>query len=147
MERPLRRDRRGRGLRGPLAPPAVPLSRTRSERFEDFVLDAVERLGRRWDDQLTKVDFAVEQVPPDGSGAPASADGDPGFVPFGRHEPAGAGRNARVVIYRRPVESRATAERELAALVHDVVVEQVAELLGVEPETLDPRYGGRDDDH
>jgi hypothetical protein len=26
-------------------------------------------------------------------------------------------------------------------LVHEVVVEQVAELLGLTPETVDPRYG------
>jgi hypothetical protein len=47
-----------------------------------------------------------------------------------------------VVIYRRPVESRAQAarpgERELARLVHELVVEEVAALLGVPPEDLDP---------
>ena len=32
-------------------------------------------------------------------------------------------------------------ERARATLVHDVVVEQVAELLGLEPETVDPDYG------
>ncbi|WP_408996797.1 metallopeptidase family protein [Streptomyces scabiei] len=51
------------------------------------------------------------------------------------------GRPARVVIYRRPVEIRTKGRDERAALVHEVVVEQVAELLGLNPESVDPRYG------
>ena len=51
------------------------------------------------------------------------------------------GRRARVVVYRRPVEIRTKGRDERAALVHEVVVEQVAELLGLTPETVDPRYG------
>ena len=45
------------------------------------------------------------------------------------------------MIYRRPVEIRAKTRDERATLVHEVVVEQVAELLGLSPETVDPRYG------
>ena len=48
---------------------------------------------------------------------------------------------ARIVVYRRPVESRAQDSRELTVIVQDVVVEQVAALLGVAPAELDPRYG------
>jgi hypothetical protein len=39
------------------------------------------------------------------------------------------------------VVSRAHDTRELTAIVQDVVVEQVAALLGVSPAELDPRYG------
>jgi hypothetical protein len=46
-----------------------------------------------------------------------------------------------VVVYRRPVEIRTKGRDERAALVHEIVVEQVAELLGLSPETVDPRYG------
>ncbi|MGB6612460.1 MAG: peptidase, partial [Trebonia sp.] len=35
-----RRDRHGRGLRGRLVPPGVPLYRTRAQQFDDMVLDA-----------------------------------------------------------------------------------------------------------
>ena len=45
------------------------------------------------------------------------------------------------MVYRRPVEIRAKSRDERALLVHEVVVEQVAELLGLSPETVDPRYG------
>ena len=42
-----------------LAPAAVPLSRTRSEAFDDLVLDAVEELEEHWSAELTGVEFAV----------------------------------------------------------------------------------------
>jgi predicted Zn-dependent protease with MMP-like domain len=47
---------------------------------------------------------------------------------------------ARIVVYRRPVETRALDEGDLADLVRDVLVEQVAQLLGRRPEEVDPRY-------
>jgi len=49
------------------------------------------------------------------------------------------------VVYRRPVETRATDARELAALVNDVVVEQVASMLGLNPRDLDPGYDPDED--
>src|SRR5881398_3830681 len=58
-----RRDRHGRGLRGRLVPPSVPLSRSRAEQFDDLVLDAVEDIERRWERELSGVEFAVEDVP------------------------------------------------------------------------------------
>lgn len=45
------------------------------------------------------------------------------------------------MVYRRPVELRSKSRDERALLVHEVVVEQVAELLGLSPESVDPRYG------
>ncbi|MFI5689219.1 metallopeptidase family protein [Streptomyces sp. NPDC051636] len=135
---PRRRDRHGRGMRGPIAPPQVPLAASRAEVFADLVQDSVERLERRWP-QLAEIDFMVLEVP--------RLDGRPGdnwsdeAVPLGGIIPARDGRRARVVVYRRPVEIRTKGRDERAALVHEVVVEQVAELLGLTPETVDPRYG------
>ena len=43
-----------------------------------------------------------------------------------------------VVLYRRPLESRAVRGEDLADLVHEVVVEQLARLLGREPDEIDP---------
>lgn len=137
-----RRDRRGRGLRGPLLPPVLPAARTRAERFDDEVLTAVERLERRLGEALDGVEFGVEEVPPSGP-APWEA----GEVPLGRYFPAdsSAGLSHRVVLYRRPIESRAEDPRELRDLVRDVVVEQVAHLLSRKPEEIDPDYRGEDD--
>ncbi|MFI8534249.1 metallopeptidase family protein [Streptomyces aquilus] len=132
---PRRRDRHGRGMRGPIAPPQVPLAASRAEAFADLVQDSVERLERRWP-QLADIDFLVLEVPHlDGRRFNDEA------VPLGGTISAREGRPARVVIYRRPVEIRTKGRDERAALVHEVVVEQVAELLGLTPETVDPRYG------
>lgn len=138
-----RRDRRGRGIRGPLAPSALPISRTRAEVFDDLVLDAVETLERRWHDQLEHVQFAVEDVPPAAILGRDAAEP----VPLGACVPQAPGTPAQVVVYRRPIEARAAGLDETADLVHDVVVEQVADLLGLDPQIVDPRYGeGWDDD-
>ncbi|MEE1795289.1 metallopeptidase family protein [Streptomyces sp. BE308] len=128
--RPRRRDRHGRGMRGPVAPPQVPLSASRGETFRDLVQDSVERLERRWP-QLAEVDFVVLDVP----GTPEET------VPLGSALSASKGQPAQIVVYRRPVEIRTKSRDERALLVHEVVVEQVAELLGLAPESVDPRYG------
>jgi predicted Zn-dependent protease with MMP-like domain len=132
----LRRDRRDRGIRGPLLPTGLPGYRTRGQQFDDLVLDAVERLDRRWASQLEGVEFAVEDVPPSDP-----APWEHGEVPLGRLFPAEPPLPTRIVVYRRPVETRADDRDDLAHLVHDVVVEQVAHLLGMEPEEVDPRHG------
>lgn len=115
-----------------LAPREVPVSRSRAEGFEALVVEAVLRLQRRLPDQLRAVDFAVQDVPPHEDGA---------GVPLGGSFPAEGDRPARVVVYRRPVDTRATSERVRALLVNDVVVEQVAALLGIDPDAVDPDYG------
>lgn len=108
---------------------------SRAERFDDLVLDSVARLERAWVKPLPPVDVAVEDVPP---GDPAPW--EHAEVALGRLFAAQGDRRARVVIYRRPVETRAESSRELSMLVGEVVTEQVAALLGVAPEDLDPRY-------
>jgi predicted Zn-dependent protease with MMP-like domain len=134
---PRRRDRHGRGMRGPVAPPQVPLAVSRSEAFDDLVRDSVSRLERRWP-QLTSVEFAVQEVP---RGDDGEADEQAEAVPLGRVAESKGGRPDRIVVYRRPVEIRTRNRDERALLVHEVVVEQVAELLGLSPESVDPRYG------
>ncbi|MFD2793260.1 metallopeptidase family protein [Promicromonospora vindobonensis] len=136
--RPRRRDRRGRGLRGPMLPPGTPAHRTRAQRFDDLVLDVVEDLDRVWAAQLRGTEFAVEDVPPSDP-----APWEDGGVLLGRFFPAEAGRPGRVVVYRRPVEVRAFDREDLADLVRDVVVEQVAHMLARTPEEIDPNFGDR----
>ncbi|WP_082598369.1 MULTISPECIES: metallopeptidase family protein [unclassified Kitasatospora] len=128
------RDRHGRGLRGPLAPPQVPISLTRSELFDDYVRESVERLERRWP-QLVDVEFAVQEVPVAEAGAPVLE-----AVPLGRVIAAAQGRKSRIIVYRRPVEIRVKSRDDRAALVHEILIEQVADLLGLSPDAIDPRY-------
>ncbi|NED97171.1 metallopeptidase family protein [Phytoactinopolyspora alkaliphila] len=131
---PLRRDRHGRGLRTPLAPPESPLSRSRAQRFDDLVLESVERLDRRWKDELAKVEFAVEDVP-------VLDDWPHDWVPLARAFASTGALPARIVVFRRPLETRAKGEFRLRDLVSDVIAEQVGEMLGVDPQDVDPTYG------
>ncbi|RLV67079.1 DUF1025 domain containing protein [Streptomyces sp. CBMAI 2042] len=108
----------------------MPLSASRGEVFRDLVQDSVERLERRWP-QLAEVDFVVLDVPSDLEDS----------VPLGSAVSAAKGRPAQIVVYRRPIEIRTKSRDERSLLVHEVVVEQVAELLGLAPESVDPRYG------
>src|SRR5919202_1552168 len=142
-----RRDRHGRGLRGRLVPPSVPLFRSRAQQFDDLVLDAVEDLEQRWERELAGVEFAVEDVPWVDHTDPDEVVLDPnvlddGSVPLARVLPArrenGRDVPARIVVYRRPLEIRAHDRDDLADLVRDVVVDQVAVLLGRDPEEIDP---------
>ena len=123
-------------------PAGVPLARSRSEQFDDLVLDAVEHLEGRWQAELAAVEFAVEDVPGISPEPPAGEElaGDDG-VPLARLVLGHGGAASRVVLYRRPIEARAPDRGELADLVHDVVVEEVARLLGLEPDAVDPPYG------
>lgn len=131
-----RRDRRGRGVRGPLIPAALPAARTRAQRFDDIVLAVVERIERSWEQELRGTEFAVEDVPPS-EPAPWESTG----VPLGRCFASDSGRAARIVVYRRPIETRAMDANDLEGLTRDIVVEQVAHLLGRRAEEIDPGYG------
>jgi predicted Zn-dependent protease with MMP-like domain len=137
-----RRDRRGRGRRGPDVLPRVPgtpATRTRRQRFDALVLDVAASLEERWGDRLGLVEYAVEDVPtvPDDW----SADDR---VPLASLVPGSGGRPPRIVVFRRPLEQRADTDDELGSLVLTVVVEQVAELLGLPPERVDPRWSEED---
>ncbi|MBC7558795.1 MAG: metallopeptidase family protein [Dermatophilaceae bacterium] len=130
-----RRDRHGRGHRGPMAWPPVPAMATRAEQFDELVLDAASRMEHQAGAALGSLEFAVEDVPPSDPAPWESSD-----VPLGRLFAAQGKLPARIVLYRRPVETRTTDARELAALINDVIVEQVAALLGVDPRDLDAGY-------
>ncbi|CAM5407186.1 Zinicin-like metallopeptidase OS=Streptomyces glaucescens OX=1907 GN=SGLAU_13775 PE=4 SV=1 [Streptomyces glaucescens] len=114
-----------------------PLAASRADVFADLVQDSVERLERRGRARAD-IDFLVLEGA--AAGRPGQGWNDKAAA-LGGTIPARDGRRARVVVYRRPVEIRTKGRDERAALVHEVVVEQVAELLGLTPETVDPRYG------
>lgn len=108
---------------------------TRAEQFDELVLDAASRMEHHAGKALGDLEFAVEDVPPSDPAAWESSD-----VPLGRLFAAQGKMPARIVVYRRPVETRTGDARELAALVNDIIVEQVASLLGVDPRELDAGY-------
>lgn len=125
----------------------MPLYRSRAQRFDDLVLEAVAQLEPRWEAELSGVEFAVEEIP-----AADLPDDEPDPVPLARLDPGspGAGdpqhpaRPARIVLYRRPLMARADDEDDLGELVLDVIVEEFARLLGLDPQAVDPGYPDED---
>jgi hypothetical protein len=131
-----------------LALPGIPLARSRADAFDDLVLDAVEELESRWTADLTGIEFAVEDVPPPDPGAEFDPDvvmdrGIPlgrlyrdGGPPGSEGVAAGAGPpgipRPMIVLYRRPVEIRASDLLERGDVVFAVVAELAAEYLGKE---------------
>lgn len=113
--------------------------------FDDRVLDAIERLEARWSAELADVEFAVEDVPPpprEDEPNVIEADG----VALSRLIPGQLGDRIggrpdatppRIVVYRRPIEARAADGADLTDLVFDVLIEQVASLLGLDPEEME----------
>lgn len=126
-------------MRGPAVLPSVPGRpelRTPRERFDDLALGIVTEIDRRWQDRLGLVEYAVEDTPqiPD--------DWSTGTVPLSSLVRGSGATPTRLVLFRRPIERRCESRADLEAMVLTVVVEQVAELLGMDAEDVDPRYEG-----
>lgn len=132
-----RRDRHGRGLRGRLMLPPLPGARTRSEHFDDLVVESADRLQDIWGGSLDRVQFAVDEIP--GALEDLAALGQP--VPMASLRPAESNSLATITVYRRPIVQATDNDEELREIVHDSVVEQVALLLNLTPESVDPAYG------
>jgi predicted Zn-dependent protease with MMP-like domain len=118
--------------------PGHPALRTRRERFDDLALGIVTEIDERWQDRLGLVEYAVEDTPlvPD--------DWTAETVPLSSLVRGSGTTPTRLVLFRRPIEHRCETRAELEDLLLTVVVEQVAELLGIDAEQVDPRYE-RDD--
>lgn len=138
------RDRHGRGMRGPaflpgpLAPRGVPALQTGAERFDRLAVavlaDVIDQAPEEVADALARIELAVEEIPV------LPKDWSERSVPLAAYvDPAGA-RSGRLVLFRRPLEHRAPTRVELDALLLTVIVEQLAEVVGRNPEDLHPDY-------
>lgn len=143
-----RRDRHGRGLRGPLAV-RNPLTGTtvdpvrppgRASFFDEAVQASIDQVHENCPEALTGVTVGIEEVPFlreawSGEQVPLAAAVAPTPDAFGR-----------VVLYRRPLEHRAASRRGLQILIHRTLVEQLAALTGRSIDELDPDGDSEDDD-
>lgn len=119
---------------GPLAPGGVPARRTPAEHFDHVALRIMRAVVARWTEQLGDVELAVEEVPvlPAHWAAPT--------VPLASYVEATATGRPRLVLFRRPLEHRAENLAELETLLLTVIVEQLAEVLGIPVEEVLPGY-------
>ena len=136
-----RRDRRGRGVRGPEFLPGAPLGpvpahRTRRERFEQVAIDVMADVESRWPEELASVELAVEDIPVLPGTWSALR------VPLASLVPGRGAAPPRLVLYRWPIEHRTETRADLDAMMLTVVVEQLADYLGVPAEDVHPDYEG-----
>lgn len=139
----VRRDRHGRGPRGPLAPRGVPISASPADRFDRIASDAIEHIEHHWRRELANVEFAVDLVPAVQIDNTASMEGaiESGGVLLAAIVAARGAEKAHIVLYRKPIELRARDLEDLEDLVHDIVVHVISNYLGLEPEVVDPGFG------
>jgi hypothetical protein len=143
-----RRDRHGRGLRGPLALPNAltvrraqpPHPASKADFFSDAVHDAVDRVGLQCPDVLLGITFGIEDVPH----FDMAWSGDQ--VPLAAAVEGTPGQPGQVVIYRRPLEHRAVSRRGLRILVYRTIVEQLSALTGRSVDEIDPDGAGAEED-
>lgn len=140
---PRRRDRHGRGLRGPLARrnpitgKTVPLTRaSRVEFFNQCVTSALSQIAAVAPDALSGVVVGVEDVPRLNLGWTGER------VPLSAALEPGRSHRAQIVIFERPLEFRAMSRSQLRRLVHRTIVEQLSALTG---RGIDELTGGEPD--
>jgi Zincin-like metallopeptidase len=116
------------------------------------VLEAYEPIERNWQDRVSTLDVAVDEIPrisprdPENVQFPPEVVAD-GPIALARLIPAGVdvrgnATRARIVLFRKPIERRAKDSAELTELLHEILVAQVATYLGVEPSVIDPTIDG-----
>ena len=118
----------------PLAPNGVPARRTRAEHFDDLALRVLHAVVARWTEQFGDLELAVEEVPVLPPAWTA------GTVPLTSYVDRTPTTHPRLVLFRRPLEHRAEGTLELEALILTVIVEQLADVLGIAPEDVHPGY-------
>lgn len=143
-----RRDRHGRGFRGPLAGPnrwtnsvvrpAQPA--TRAEFFDDALADAIDQVQRHCPEALIGVSVGIEDVPL----LVTNWSGD--RVPLAAAVEPTPDRPGQVVLYRRPLERRAATRPGLRILVFRTLVEQLSALTGRPVDEIDPTGLSDEDD-
>lgn len=119
-------------LPGPLTPDGVPGVPTAAADFDAVVLGVIDRIRSRVGGRIDTTEFAVEDHPllPDDWQRP---------VPYASSVPEQPGARARVVVFRRPLLTHSVGEADLAALILDTIVGELAELWDMDPDDIDPR--------
>jgi hypothetical protein len=110
-----------------------------AERFDATALAVMREVAEHGPPALAEIELAVEEIP---VLPPAWNDRTVPLASFLDPTPL---RPGRLVLFRRPLEHRAETRADLDALLLTVVVEQLADVLGMAPEDLHPGYDPEDD--
>lgn len=128
-----RRDRHGRGLRGPIIDGHLPAARTRADKFDDLIGYDLATFRAHLGSKMKHLDFGVLDVPetdpaPWEHGVPLAR-----YIPFERP----AKITGRIVFYRLPILQAAKRAPDPHLFIHDIVTEQLSSALGRDPEEID----------
>lgn len=114
-------------------------------------LEAYEPIERRWKQRVAALDIAVDEIPRIAAKNPENVQWPPevvadGPIPLARLIPAGVdvrgnATRARILLFRKPIERRASDSVDLGDLLREILVAQVATYLDVEPSVVDPTIG------
>lgn len=114
-----------------------------SERFEDYVTEALEGLPEMFLDRLENVEILVEDFPSWNTMRLAKVRSKWNLLGFYHGVPLTertSGYNLitpdKISIYRRPIEAQVNTEEELRELVHRVVRHEVAHYFGIDDDRL-----------
>ena len=126
-------------MRGPLswpnpltgAPIGLRHRPTRIQSFTNAVSASVERVSKACPRALAGMSIGFEDVP-------VGLNDWHEHVPLAQATSARPGLRGQVVLYRRPIEFRVDNPRELRALVHRTVLEQLSAATGIPVDELDP---------
>ncbi|EFQ82669.1 hypothetical protein HMPREF0063_11878 [Aeromicrobium marinum DSM 15272] len=117
-------------LPGPLSPDSVPAHHSPREAFDTLVASVLHALEPHFAVERDDVDIVVEEAPL----LPQEWDERvPTSVVAHHHDPT------RLVLYRLPMAQVAITHDDLADLVWRTVLDGLAEIWHVPPESLDPR--------
>lgn len=108
------------------------MQRTGAARFDAIAISIMRELWRHWPEALGPVELGVEEVPI----IPETWHGE--SVPLSTYVAATGDTPARLVLLRRPIEHRAEHAEDLQAMILTVLVDQVAEILGIDPDDVLP---------
>lgn len=107
--------------------------------FAGCIRASVARTARSCPRALVGIDVGFEEVPSNLEGWQSAR------VPLAAAVPARPDRNGQVVLFRRPLEHRASSRADLRRLVHRALLEQLSALTGIGIDELDPFAGNPDD--
>ncbi len=137
-----RRDRRGRHRHTPVDRRRRPEDGFRASsaaRFDRLVSSAFDRLPRDLVEHMDNVQITVVDVPsedPAGHGEEILLGLYEG-VPRTERALGEAMLPDRITLFRRPLELRAASGRDLAELVRDTVIHEIAHHFGIDDDRLD----------
>ncbi|MDO5721651.1 MAG: metallopeptidase family protein [Actinomycetaceae bacterium] len=138
MSHSRKRDRHGRGLRGPLFAPGTPARLTWREAFQQAIAWHAQDMVDRFP-ELAGIEIAIEDAPPSDP-----APWEPRSKVMCRTFPAdrAARLRPRVVLYRLPIHSRAGRASirdpygSAHTLIRSLLAEGLSDVSGIDPNAL-----------